>query len=101
MLEPIHGAWGWLDSAIHLVAANPEWALAITFLAAIIEAMAIIGTVVPGTFIVMGIAGAAAAGGQSMLPYLAVSVVGAVIGDFFSYWLGFHFRFRVRRWWPL
>ena len=77
--------WEWtttstrfVSSAIGLVAQNPEWALVVAFLAAIIEAVAIVGTFLPGTFIVMGVAGAAAAAGQPMLPFLAVAVAGAV-----------------------
>jgi membrane protein DedA with SNARE-associated domain len=92
---------GWLTNAINLVGQNPDWALVVTFLAAIIEAVAVIGTVIPGTFIVMGVVGAAAAAGQPMLPFLAVAFAGAVIGDFVSYWVGFRYRFTVRGWWPL
>jgi membrane protein DedA with SNARE-associated domain len=93
--------WSWIDETVGWVAAYPEWALAVTFLAAIIEALAIVGSVVPGTVIVMAIAGAAAAAGQSILPYIGVAVLGAVAGDFLSYWLGHHFRGTVRRWRPL
>jgi membrane protein DedA with SNARE-associated domain len=100
MWDWISDSSGFVSGAIGLVGQNPEWALAVTFLAAIIEALAIVGTIVPGTFIVMGVAGAAAAAGHPMLPFLAVAVLGAVIGDFLSYWLGFHFRFTVRQWWP-
>ena len=70
---------GWVSGVIGLVGQNPKWALAVTFLAAIVEAVAIVGTVVPGTFIVMGIAGVAAASGQPMLPFLSLAVLGAVI----------------------
>jgi membrane protein DedA with SNARE-associated domain len=97
----INDASGWMSHAIGLVALHPEWALAVAFLAAIIEALAIVGTVIPGTFIVMGVAGAAAAAGQPMLPFLGVAVLGAVVGDFLSYWIGYRFRFQVRSWWPL
>jgi membrane protein DedA with SNARE-associated domain len=101
MWEWIHHLCGWTSGAIGLVAQNPEWSLVVAFLAAIIEALAIVGTVIPGTVIVMGVAGAAAAAGQKMLPFLAVAVAGAVIGDFLSYWVGYRFRFTVRQWWPL
>ena len=101
MWDWINDASGWLSNALGMVADYPQWALAITFLAAIIEALAIVGTIIPGTFIVMGVAGAAAAAGQPMLPFLGVAVLGAVIGDFVSYWVGFRFRFTVRQWWPL
>jgi len=89
---------GWLSGALGLVAQNPGWALIVTFLAAIIEALALVGTIIPGTFIVMGVAGAAAVAGQPMLPILAAAIAGAVIGDFLSYWIGYHFRFTVRQW---
>jgi len=92
--------WSTIDGAIALVAQYPDWALAGTFVAAIVEALALVGAIVPGTFIVMGIAGAAAASGQPMLPFLAVAILGAVIGDFLSYWLGHTFRETVRNWPP-
>ncbi len=101
MWDWINHSSGWMSGAIALVAQNPNWALAVAFLAAIVEALAIVGTVVPGTFIVMGVAGAAAAAGQPMIPFLLVAVLGAVIGDFLSYWVGHQFRFTVRQWWPL
>jgi membrane protein DedA with SNARE-associated domain len=100
MWEWINDSSGWMAGAISLVAQNPGWALAVAFLAAIIEALAVVGTVIPGTFIVMGVAGAAAAAGHLMWPFLAVAVAGAVIGDFVSYWVGFHFRLTVRQWGP-
>jgi membrane protein DedA with SNARE-associated domain len=93
--------WAWIDHAIGLVAQYPNWALAAAFLASIIEAVAIVGTFIPGTFILMGIAGAAAAAGQPKLPFLAMAILGAVIGDFVSYWVGYRYRFTVRQWWPL
>jgi undecaprenyl-diphosphatase len=93
--------WSWINHATGLVAQHPDWALAGAFLAAIIEALAVVGSIIPGTFIVMGIAGAAAAAGQPMLPFLGVAILGAVIGDYLSYWIGFHFRHSVRRWRPL
>src|SRR5258708_9495828 len=97
----INDTSGWVSHFIGLVALYTDWALAVAVLAAIVEALAIVGTVVPGTFIVMGVAGAAAAAGQPILPFIGVAVLGAVIGDFLSYWLGFRFRFTIRGWWPL
>ena len=70
------------------------------FLAAIIEAVAVLGILVPGTPILMAVAGAAAMAGQPMLPFLALSIVGAVIGDFLSFWVGRRFSFRLRCFWP-
>lgn len=100
MWELISGH-GLITSAFGFVAQHPEWALVATFLAAILEAVAIVGTFLPGTVIVMGVAGAAAAAGQPLLPFLAVAALGAVLGDYLSYWIGYRYRFAIRQCWPL
>jgi undecaprenyl-diphosphatase len=48
----------------------------------------------------MAVAGAAAMAGQPMLPFLMLSVIGAVIGDFLSFWVGKRFSSRLRGLWP-
>jgi membrane protein DedA with SNARE-associated domain len=92
--------WSWINAAVDLVAQYPACALAIAFLAAIIEAVAVFGVLIPGTPILMAVAGAAAMSGRSMLPFLLLSIIGAVIGDFVSFWVGKRFSFRLRRVWP-
>ena len=101
MWDWIHTVSSGVSHAIGLVALYPDWALGVAFLASIIEAVAILGTFLPGTFILMAIAGAAAAAGHPVLPFIAVAILGAVIGDFLSYAIGYRYRFAVRRWWPL
>jgi len=93
--------WSWIYSAIELVAQYPTWALGIAFLAAIIEAVAILGILIPGTPIVMAVAAAAAAAGQPMAPYLVLVVIGAIVGDFLSFWAGHRYRATLRSVWPL
>jgi membrane protein DedA with SNARE-associated domain len=92
--------WSWINAAVDLVGQYPACALAVVFLAAIIEAVAVFGILIPGTPILMAVAGAAAMSGQPMLPFLALSVIGAVIGDFVSFWVGKRFSFRLRLVWP-
>lgn len=92
--------WSWVNSIIGLVAQHPNWALAIVFVAAIIEAVAVIGIIVPGTPILMAVTGAAAAAGQPMLPFLALAIIGATIGDFLSFWFGARYAATLRTIWP-
>ncbi len=92
--------WSWIDSAVDMVALYPNAALGVVFLAAIIEAVAVLGILIPGTPILMAVAGAASMSGQAMLPFLVLSIVGAVIGDFMSFWLGRRFSLRLRCAWP-
>ncbi len=92
--------WSLIDGAVDLVGWYPGWALGVVFAAAIIEAVAVLGILIPGTPILMAVAGAAAMAGQSMLPFLILSIVGAVIGDFLSFWIGRRFSSRLLGVWP-
>ncbi len=92
--------WSWIDTAVDYVALYPNAALGVVFLAAIIEAVAVLGILIPGTPILMAVAGAAAMAGQGMLPFLILSIIGAVIGDLLSFWLGVRFSHRLRCMWP-
>jgi membrane protein DedA with SNARE-associated domain len=92
--------WSLINGAADLAAQYPVLAILIAFLASIIEAVAVLGILIPGTPILMAVAAAGAMAGLSMTPILIVSIIGAVIGDFLSYWLGRRFRFRLRGIWP-
>ncbi len=92
--------WSLISGAVDLVGQYPGLAILVAFTASIIEAVAVLGILIPGTPILMAVAAAAAMAGMSMTPILIVSIVGAVIGDFVSFWLGHHFRFRLRCMWP-
>ena len=92
--------WYCINAIVGLVAQHPAGALGTVFIAAIIEAVAVVGILIPGTPILMAVAGAAAMAGQPMLPFLALSIIGAVIGDFLSFWFGKRFSTRLRTVWP-
>jgi membrane protein DedA with SNARE-associated domain len=92
--------WSLINGAADLAAQYPYLAIIIAFAASIIEAVAVLGILIPGTPILMAVAAAAAMAGLSMTPIMIVSIVGAVIGDFVSFWLGHRFSFRLRGVWP-
>ena len=92
--------WSLINGAADLAAQYPALAILIAFLASTIEAVAVLGILIPGTPILMAVAAAGAMAGLSMMPILVVAIIGAVIGDFVSYWLGHRFRFRLRGIWP-
>ncbi|MBN8897234.1 MAG: hypothetical protein J0H35_03460, partial [Rhodospirillales bacterium] len=92
--------WSWINAVVDLVGQNPSWALAVAFAAAIIEAVAVLGILIPGTPILMAVAGAAAMAGQPMLPFLLLAILGAVIGDFVSFWVGQKYSRQLRLMWP-
>jgi membrane protein DedA with SNARE-associated domain len=92
--------WSLVNGAADLAAQYPLLAILIAFAAAVIEAVAVLGALIPGTPILMAVAAAGAMAGISMMPIMIVAVIGAVVGDFVSYWFGHRFRFRLRGMWP-
>jgi membrane protein DedA with SNARE-associated domain len=92
--------WSLINGAADLTAQYPLLAILIAFAAATIEAVAVLGILVPGTPILMAVAAAGAMAGMPMIPIIIASIIGAVIGDFVSYWFGHRFRFRLRGMWP-
>ena len=80
--------WSLINGAADLAAQYPVLAILIAFAASIIEAVAVLGILIPGTPILMAVAAAGAMAGQPMMPIIIVSIIGAVIGDFMSFWLG-------------
>jgi membrane protein DedA with SNARE-associated domain len=85
---------------LHQLGGHAGWLLAIVFLAAFLEAVAVIGTFVPGST-AMFLAGALAGTGSLNLGWLfACALVGAIAGDGMSYWLGRRYRGMIVRLWP-
>lgn len=85
---------------LHQLGGQAGWLLTVVFLAAFLEAVAVIGTFVPGST-AMFLAGALAGTGALNLGWLFVcALAGAVAGDGISYWLGRRYRGMIVKLWP-
>ncbi|OUL73285.1 bifunctional DedA family/phosphatase PAP2 family protein [Paraburkholderia hospita] len=85
---------------LHLLAGHPAWTLAVVFIAAFLEAIAVIGTFIPGSTAIF-LAGALVGTGSLNLGWvLALAILGAVAGDGLSYWLGSHYKDKIVQTWP-
>ena len=90
-----------LQALVDYFSLHPQLALAAVFAAALLEAVAVIGTVVPGSSIVF--VGGMLVGLKALDPAwtAAAAIGGAIAGDGFSFWLGRRYRERLRTMWPL
>lgn len=91
------------DFVSHLVEwlnANPALAGFVTFLISASESVAIIGTIVPGSVMMAAIGALVGAGVLPMGTTLCWAILGAIVGDGVSYWLGYHFKDRIYQVWP-
>jgi membrane protein DedA with SNARE-associated domain/membrane-associated phospholipid phosphatase len=86
---------------LQLLAGHPVWTLAVIFLAAFLEAVAVIGTVIPGTTTMFFAGALVGTGSLNLWAVFACAIAGAVAGDGMSYWLGAHYKTRIVLVWPL
>ncbi len=90
-----------LQTLIEYLSAHPELALGAVFGASFLEALAVVGTFIPGSTIVFAGGTVIGVGAIALWPIAAVAVAGAILGDGISYWLGWHHSARLRSIWPL
>lgn len=89
-----------IHQLIEWVGQNPHWTGLFVFLLAFAESMAFVGVVVPGVVMMFAVGAMIGAGAVGFWPMYWLSVLGAVVGDGLSYWLGHHLRGRVADIWP-
>lgn len=80
--------------------AHPELAGLVTFFISAAESVAIIGTIVPGSITMTAIGALAGAGIIPLWGTLLWAILGAIVGDGISYWIGYHFKHRLPKLWP-
>src|SRR5258708_6923450 len=90
-----------VQGMIDVVGSHPHFALLAVFLLALSEAVPVVGTVVPGSTLILAISALATAAGISPWALLVAAVVGAIAGDGFSFWLGHRYHRQILRRWPL
>jgi undecaprenyl-diphosphatase len=82
------------------IAQHSNWALAVVYLVATAESLAVVGLVVPGAAMMVAAGAFIALGALEFWPTMLVAVAGAVTGDGISFWLGHRYRDRIRYVWP-
>jgi membrane-associated protein len=90
-----------LDPLISFVSAHAWQAYLTLFLAALLEAVPVVGSVVPGSTIILALS-ALVPGGELKLPWvLLAAVAGAALGDGSAYWIGHRRQREILDSWPL
>ncbi len=94
-----------MDERLHVligfVSDHAGWAYATAFLAALLEAVPVLGSFVPGSTVIVAISALVPLGQLSLGIILFSAILGAVIGDGGAYWLGHRFKRHILELWPL
>lgn len=104
----MHGFFAWIaDAADGLLAfskAHPQWATLIAFVVSFGESFAGLSFLVPGTTILIGLGAILRANGSGLWDFWPVwlaAAVGAILGDWISYWIGHRYKEHVLSVWPI
>jgi membrane protein DedA with SNARE-associated domain len=91
----------YIQSLIDFAGSHPHFAFSAVLFLALSEALPVIGTVVPGSTLIIGISALATT--AEVKPWILVvgALLGAVAGDALSFWLGYRYHRQILRGWPL
>jgi membrane protein DedA with SNARE-associated domain len=90
-----------IDPLIAFVSANAWLAYLTLFLAAFLEAIPVIGSVIPGSTIILALSALVPGGQLQIGSVLAAAVVGALLGDGSAFWVGHRAKREILSSWPL
>ena len=85
---------------IEFIKTHRDWAIAVIFITAFGESLAFVSLLFPGTVLLIAAGSLMKAGDLPYLPLMAGAILGAVLGDFLSYWIGRRLGGGVARLWP-
>ena len=91
----------YLDPLIAFVSANAWLAYLTLFLAALLEAVPVVGSVIPGSTIILALSALIPGGELQLGSVLAAAIAGALIGDSSAFWIGHRTQREILNTWPL
>jgi membrane protein DedA with SNARE-associated domain len=89
-----------IESILGFVRENREWAFWIALVFATGENIAFISIIIPSTAILLGVGALVATGELTLLPIFLGASIGALIGSFLSYYIGWRYGPAILSVWP-
>jgi membrane protein DedA with SNARE-associated domain len=92
---------GWTQGVIDFARNHEAWAAPIVLLLAFAESLAFVSLVLPAWGALVAIGALIGVSGISFWPVWIAGAVGAALGDWLSYWIGYRYKDHVVQVWPL
>jgi membrane protein DedA with SNARE-associated domain len=89
------------ELVLTFVREHRAWAAPIVFALAFGESIALVSLILPFWGMLVAIGALMGLGGHEFVLVWLAATAGAALGDWVSYWLGFHFHDQIARMWPL
>jgi membrane protein DedA with SNARE-associated domain len=91
----------YFNALIDFIGAHPHFAFVTVLILALSEAIPMVGTIVPGSTLIIAISALATTADIKAWVLLVAALVGAIVGDGLSFWLGHQYHREILRGWPL
>ncbi|ACS84426.1 DedA family protein [Musicola paradisiaca] len=85
----------WLQ---HLITQSLAWSLTAVLLVTFLESLALVGLLLPGTVMMVSLGALIGSGNMGFYPAWGVGIIGCLLGDWISYFIGWRFRDRLHGW---
>ena len=89
------------DTIIQFVRDHNQWGVPVVFALAFGESIAFVSLVLPFWGMLVALGALLATTGFNFTSIWIAASTGAALGDWFSYWLGYHYHAQIARMWPL
>jgi len=86
---------------IDFVRVHHAWAAPVVFALAFLESMVFVSLLIPGWAALVGIGALIGASGMPFWPVWGAGAIGAALGDWMSYWIGYTCKEPIAQVWPL
>ena len=90
-----------IDPLIAFVSAHAGVAYFTLFMAALLEAVPVAGSVVPGSTIILALSALVPGGELQLAGVLAAAIAGALLGDGSAFWIGHRSQREILSAWPM
>jgi len=91
----------YIDPLIAFVSAHAGLAYLTIFLAALLEAVPVVGSVIPGSTIILALSALVPGGELELAWVLAAAIAGALLGDGSAFWIGHRAQREILNSWPM
>lgn len=92
---------GLVEPTIAFIKTHQAWGPYIVMFLAFCESLAFLSLIIPATVILWGVGAAIGVAGLDFWPLWLAAATGAVLGDWLSYWIGYHYHHQIAQMWPL
>lgn len=82
----------------HFITQSTVYSLMAVVLVAFLESLALVGLILPGTVLMAGLGALIGSGELSFWHAWLAGIVGCLLGDWISFWLGWRFKNPLHRW---